>query len=35
MSEAGPQGQARLGPFVQRLAELGWTEGRNARFGIR
>jgi putative tryptophan/tyrosine transport system substrate-binding protein len=35
VSEAGPQGQARLGPFVQRLAELGWTEGRNARFDIR
>jgi ABC-type uncharacterized transport system substrate-binding protein len=35
VSEAGPQGQARLGPFVLRLAELGWTEGRNARFDIR
>jgi putative tryptophan/tyrosine transport system substrate-binding protein len=35
VSEAGAQGQARLGPFVQRLGELGWTDGRNARFDTR
>lgn len=35
VSESGPQGQARIAPFMQRLAELGWTDGRNVRFDIR
>ena len=29
------QGQARHGAFVQRLRELGWTEGRNVRIETR
>jgi ABC-type uncharacterized transport system substrate-binding protein len=29
------QGQARHGVFVQRLRELGWTEGRNVRIETR
>jgi putative tryptophan/tyrosine transport system substrate-binding protein len=33
--ESDPQGQARLAVFVQRLRELGWTEGRNVRFDFR
>jgi putative ABC transport system substrate-binding protein len=35
VSENGQEGQARLAPFVDRLAELGWTEGRNVRFDTR
>jgi putative tryptophan/tyrosine transport system substrate-binding protein len=30
-----PQRQAQLAAFVQRLMELGWTDGRNARLDIR
>ena len=30
-----PQGQARLAPMVQRLAELGWSNGRNLQIDIR
>src|SRR5262245_64398628 len=29
------QGQARHAAFVQRLRELGWTEGRNVRIETR
>ena len=29
------QGQARLAVFIQRLRELGWTEGHNARIETR
>jgi hypothetical protein len=30
-----PEGQARLTAFVQELAQLGWTEGRNMRIDYR
>jgi putative ABC transport system substrate-binding protein len=30
-----PQGQARIAAFVQGLAQLGWTEGRNVRIDYR
>ena len=30
-----PAGQTRLLTFAQALAQLGWTEGRNARIDIR
>src|SRR5258708_36944116 len=33
--EGDPQRQAQLAAFVQRLMELGWTDGRNARLDIR
>jgi hypothetical protein len=29
------QAQARLAVFLQRLQELGWTDGRNVRIDIR
>ena len=29
------QGQARYAAFIQRLRELGWTEGRNLRIETR
>ena len=35
VGESGPQGRARLDPFVQKLRELGWIDGRNARLDIR
>src|SRR6516165_6585866 len=35
VGESGPQGRARLDPFMQRLKELGWIDGRNARLDIR
>jgi putative tryptophan/tyrosine transport system substrate-binding protein len=35
VAESDPDGQARLAVFVQRLQELGWTEGRNVRFDFR
>jgi len=33
--ETDPQGKARFSGFTQRLAELGWTEGRNVRKDVR
>jgi putative tryptophan/tyrosine transport system substrate-binding protein len=30
-----PEGQARLAVFLQRLQELGWTDGRNIRVDYR
>jgi putative ABC transport system substrate-binding protein len=30
-----PEGQTRLGAFVQGLQQLGWTDGRNVRIDIR
>jgi putative tryptophan/tyrosine transport system substrate-binding protein len=30
-----PTGQSRVTAFLQRLAQLGWTEGGNARIAIR
>jgi putative ABC transport system substrate-binding protein len=30
-----PEGQARITGFVQRLQELGWTDGRNVRIDHR
>jgi putative ABC transport system substrate-binding protein len=34
-SESSSEGRARVGALVQRLTELGWVEGRNARLEIR
>src|SRR5258708_7190567 len=31
LDETDPEGQAYLSAFTQRLADLGWTEGRNLR----
>ena len=33
--ENDPEGKARLAAFTQRLAELGWTDGRNIRMDVR
>ena len=30
-----PEEQARLAAFLQRLQELGWTDGRNVRIDYR
>src|SRR5215467_4138596 len=30
-----PEGQTRLTAFVQKLQELGWTDGRNVRIDHR
>jgi hypothetical protein len=30
-----PFAKAQLAAFVQGLAELGWSEGRNLRMGVR
>jgi putative tryptophan/tyrosine transport system substrate-binding protein len=35
LSEQDPEGQARVTAFRQGLQELGWVEGRNARFDTR
>jgi putative ABC transport system substrate-binding protein len=35
LDETDPQGKARFSGFTQRLAELGWTEGRNLRMDVR
>jgi putative ABC transport system substrate-binding protein len=33
--ESDPEGQGWVGAFVQRLRELGWTDGRNIRIDYR
>src|SRR5262249_9428287 len=33
--EGDPQRRAQLAALVQRLTELGWTDGRNARLDVR
>jgi putative ABC transport system substrate-binding protein len=33
--ETDPEGKARLSAFTQRLAELGWTDGRNLSMEVR
>jgi putative ABC transport system substrate-binding protein len=35
LSENDPNAQANIAAFRRRLAELGWSEGRNVRFDIR
>ena len=30
-----PEGQARLGAFVEGLQQLGWTDGRNVKIDVR
>jgi hypothetical protein len=35
LAAGGKQAQARLAVFLQRLQELGWTDGRNVRIDIR
>src|SRR5215470_16823299 len=33
--EGDPQRRAQLAAFSQRLTELGWADGRNARLDVR
>jgi putative ABC transport system substrate-binding protein len=35
LAESDPEGKAQLSGFTQRLAELGWIDGRNLRMEIR
>jgi putative ABC transport system substrate-binding protein len=35
VNENDPEGQAQFSGFRQRLAELGWTDGRNLRMEVR
>ena len=35
LDEKNPEGKAQLAGFVQRLAELGWSEGQNLKLEIR
>jgi putative ABC transport system substrate-binding protein len=35
LAESDPEGQARIAAFLQGLAQLGWTDGRNVRIDIR
>jgi putative ABC transport system substrate-binding protein len=35
LAENDPEGQARIAAFLQGLAQLGWTDGRNVRIDIR
>jgi putative tryptophan/tyrosine transport system substrate-binding protein len=35
LHENDPRGKAAVTAFVQRLKELGWTEGRNVHLDIR
>jgi len=33
--ENDPEGKRRVSAFIQALAELGWTNGRNVRMDLR
>jgi ABC-type uncharacterized transport system substrate-binding protein len=33
--QADPEGQARIGAFVETLGKLGWSDGRNVRLEVR
>ena len=33
--ENDPEGKRRYSAFIQALAELGWTDGRNVRMDLR
>jgi putative tryptophan/tyrosine transport system substrate-binding protein len=35
LAESDPEGQARIAAFLQGLAQLGWTDGRNVRIDTR
>jgi putative ABC transport system substrate-binding protein len=35
LAENDPEGQARIAAFLQGLAQLGWTDGRNVRIDTR
>src|SRR6516165_6602513 len=35
LDENDPEGRRRLSSFTQALADLGWTDGRNARVDLR
>src|SRR5215467_3458146 len=35
LAENDPEGQARVAAFLQALAQLGWTDGRNVRIDTR
>ena len=35
LAEDDPEASARISAFVQRLSELGWTEGRNFQIDYR
>jgi putative ABC transport system substrate-binding protein len=35
LAENDPEGQARLGAFVQALQQLGWTDGENIQIVVR
>ena len=33
--ESDPENQARMAAFLEGLAQLGWTDGRNVRIDTR
>jgi putative ABC transport system substrate-binding protein len=35
LAEDDPEASARISAFVQRLSQLGWTEGRNLQIDYR
>src|SRR6266567_16678 len=35
LAENDPEGEARIAAFLQGLAQLGWTNGRNVRIDTR
>src|SRR5258708_29987479 len=35
LAENDPEGEARVAAFLQGLAQLGWTDGRNIRIDYR